>query len=94
MKAPEEIFLRNKIRENYSVPENFYLQHFDYLNAENVLHWLTDFSSSKDARIKDLEESLNDCKLFIEALSNTSKPNNNLLAFLDKINTALTNKTE
>jgi len=50
--------------------------------------------SSKDKRIAKLEESLNDCKLFIEALSNQSKPNSNLLDFLDKINTALSNKTE
>ena len=68
---------------NYSLP--FYQQIFDLMDG---------FSSSKDARIKELEESLNDCKLFIEALSNTSKPNSNLLDFLDKINTALTNKTE
>lgn len=57
-KTAEEQFLRKKIRENYSVPENFYLQHFDYLNAEKVLHWLTEFSSSKDARIAELEEQV------------------------------------
>ena len=47
----EEIFLRKKIRENYSVPENFYLQHFDYLNAEKVLSWLKEYASQQKPEI-------------------------------------------
>ena len=57
MQTPEEIYLRKKIRENHSVPINFYLQHFNHLNAEEVLRWLEEYSS----QLKDkLENSVGD----------------------------------
>ena len=71
MQTPEEIYLRKKIRENHSVPINFYLQHFNHLNAEEVLRWLEEYSS----QLKDKLENSHFIILDRMKFSCSPKPN-------------------
>ncbi len=55
-KTAEEI-LRNKIRKNYSIPEKFYLNQVDFLNASLALQCIEEYAQQESEKaIKDFKE--------------------------------------